>query len=189
MSPLAASLAVVALVAGQGLAQSDAERARERSLLGDARVESLAPYIPSPDPVVQAMLAMAEVGPNDVLYDLGCGDGRIVIAAATRGARGVGVDIDPELILQARRNARASGVEDRVTFLRQDLFDTNLREATVVTLYLLPGVNMKLRPKLLAELPPGARVVSHSFHMGDWAPARTDRVSGARVYLWVVPKR
>jgi SAM-dependent methyltransferase len=186
---LAVSLFAVGLAPASTLAQSEAERARERALLGDEPIESHAPYVPTPDAVVSAMLEMADVGPDDVVYDLGSGDGRIVIAAALKGARAVGVDIDPEQILQARRKARAAGVEDRVTFLRQDLFDTDLAHATVVTLYLLPGVNMKLRPKLLDELRPGARVVSHSFHMGDWAPYRTDRVEGSRVFLWIVPTR
>jgi SAM-dependent methyltransferase len=168
--------------------QTEAERARERAAVApDAPVAPDVPYVATPEAVVMGMLDLAQVGPGDVLYDLGSGDGRIVIAAARRGARTVGVEIDPDLVLQSRASARAAGVEDRATFVRQDLFETDFSEATVVTLYLLPGLNMKLRPKLLAELPPGARIVSHTFHMGDWAPARTARAGGARLFLWIVP--
>jgi SAM-dependent methyltransferase len=147
------------------------------------------PYVPSPDGVVTKMLEMAKVGPKDVVYDLGSGDGRIVIAAAKKGARAVGVDIDPERIAESNANARSAGVTRRVKFIEQNLFDTDFREASVVTLYLLPGVNMKLRPKLLTQLRPGTRIVSHSFNMGDWKPAQTAEVDGANVYLWIVPPR
>ena len=147
------------------------------------------PYVPSPDAVVSKMLEMAKVGPKDVVYDLGSGDGRIVIAAARKGARAVGVDIDPERIKESNENARSAGVTKRVKFVQQNLFDTDFREASVVTLYLLPGVNMKLRPKLLTQLRPGTRIVSHSFNMGDWKPARSEVVDGANVYLWIVPPR
>jgi len=142
--------------------------------------------------VVMQMLRVAEVGPGDVVYDLGCGDGRIVIVAAERfGARAVGVDLDPELLRQARQNAVKAGVADRVTFREQDLFATDLREATVVALYLSPEVNLKLRPKLLRELRPGSRIVSHEYDLGDWLPERTVLVPLAerahRVFLWRVP--
>ena len=147
------------------------------------------PYVPSPDAVVTKMLEMANVGPKDVVYDLGSGDGRIVIAAAKKGARAVGVDIDPERIRESNENARSAGVTKRVKFIEQNLFATDFREASVVTLYLLPGVNMKLRPKLLTELRPGTRIVSHSFNMGDWKPAQSAVVDGANVYLWIVPPR
>jgi SAM-dependent methyltransferase len=147
------------------------------------------PYVPSPDAVVTKMLEMAKVGPKDVVYDLGSGDGRIVIAAARKGARAVGVDIDPERIRESNDNARSAGVAKRVKFIEQNLFDTDFREASVVTLYLLPGVNLKLRPKLLTQLRPGTRIVSHSFNMGDWKPAQTAEVDGANVYLWIVPPR
>ncbi len=147
------------------------------------------PYVPSPDGVVTKMLEMAKVGPQDVVYDLGSGDGRIVIAAAKKGARAIGVDIDPERIAESNANARSAGVTRRVKFIEQNLFDTDFREASVVTLYLLPGVNMKLRPKLLTQLRPGTRIVSHSFNMGDWKPAQTAEVDGANVYLWIVPPR
>jgi ribosomal protein L11 methylase PrmA len=135
------------------------------------------------------MLRLAEVGPGDVVYDLGCGDGRIVIEAARMGARGVGVDLDPVRIREARENARAAGVEDRVELRVGDLFETDVRPATVVALFLWPHVNLKLRPRLLAELRPGARVVSYWHDMGEWKPARTVEAGRARVYLWVVPER
>lgn len=147
-----------------------------------------APYLPSPRATVDEMLRLADVGPSDVVYDLGAGDGRVVIAAAAKfGARGVGVEIDAQLVEQARRNAQRAGVADRVRFLAQDLFATDLREATVVALYLSPNLNEKLRPRLLA-LAPGTRVVSHSSAMGDWRP---DRKTSIRkdVLLWVVPAR
>jgi SAM-dependent methyltransferase len=143
--------------------------------------------------VVRAMLDAAKVGPGDVVYDLGCGDGRIVITAAQRyGARGVGVDLDPERIREARDNAASAGVTDRVTFVQQDLFATDISAATVVALYLSPEINLRLRPKLLRELRPGSRVVSHQFDMGDWQPERTLQVAVAgasrRVFLWRIPE-
>ncbi|HET9734957.1 MAG TPA: methyltransferase domain-containing protein [Burkholderiales bacterium] len=147
-----------------------------------------APFIPSPPSTVDEMLRLAAVGPGDIVYDLGAGDGRVVIAAAKKfGARGVGVEIDERLIAQARRNAEQAGVADRVRFLEQDLFKTDLREATVVALYLSPNLNEKLRPALLT-LAPGTRVVSHASGMGGWRP---DRKTSIRkdVLLWIVPAR
>jgi SAM-dependent methyltransferase len=145
-------------------------------------------YVPTPPEVVAEMLKVANVTKNDVVYDLGSGDGRIVITAAKeRGARGVGIDIDPERIREANENARAAGVTDKVKFLQQDLFETDFREATVVTLYLLPSLNVKLRPKLFKDLRPGTRIVSHSFDMGDWKPDQTIDVDGRTVYYWVIP--
>jgi SAM-dependent methyltransferase len=149
-----------------------------------------APYVTTPPEVVTAMLKAAEVKPGDLVYDLGCGDGRIVIAAAREfGARGVGVDLYREHIADAQRKAREAGVAERVEFRQQDLFDADLRPATVVTLYLLPEVNLELRPKLLRELRPGARVVSHAFDFGDWKPDRQFEVNGEKVFLWVIPGR
>ena len=146
------------------------------------------PYVPTPEPVVNAMLKLAQVRRGDVLYDLGSGDGRIVIAAAKRyGVRGTGVDIDPQRIREANDNARKAGVAGRVRFLNQDLFAIDFSEATVVTLYLLPRINLQLRPKLLAELRPGTRIVSHGFDMGDWQPERTAEVGSSTIYLWIVP--
>ncbi|HEX8216994.1 MAG TPA: class I SAM-dependent methyltransferase, partial [Allosphingosinicella sp.] len=128
------------------------------------------PYVPTPMRVVDRMLEMAEVGPSDYLIDLGSGDGRIPVAAARRGARALGVDIDPMRIGEAHAAARLAGVETRARFRRQDLFETPLREASVVTMYLLPDVNLRLRPRILTELRPGTRVLSHNFTMGDWRP-------------------
>jgi 2-polyprenyl-3-methyl-5-hydroxy-6-metoxy-1,4-benzoquinol methylase len=147
------------------------------------------PYVPTPQPVVDAMLQMAQVKSNDILYDLGSGDGRIPITAAQKfKTRSVGIDINPQRIQEANANAQKAGVTDRVEFRQQDLFETDLRNATVVTLYLLPDINLKLRPKLLKELKPGTRIVSHAFDMGDWKPQRVQQVDGKTIYLWVVPK-
>ena len=147
-------------------------------------------YLPTPPKVVDAMLEMAKVRKGDVLYDLGSGDGRIPIAAAKKyGVRAVGVDIDPVRIKEARANAAAAGVTDRVTFRQEDLFKTEISGASVVTLYLLSSLNEKLRPRLLAELKPGTRIVSHAFRMGDWEPEKTRDVEGRTIYLWTVPPR
>lgn len=146
------------------------------------------PYVPTPEPVVDAMLKVAKVGKNDVLLDLGSGDGRIPITAAKRfGTRGFGVDIDPERIQEANANAKKEGVTDLVQFAQQDLFKTDLTKATVITLYLLPRINLQLRPQLL-KLKPGTRIVSHAFDMGDWKPDQTVSVNGTNVYFWTVPK-
>ena len=146
------------------------------------------PYVKSSNAIVDAMLKLAGVKKTDVVYDLGCGDGRIVIAAAKDyGARGVGIDINPEVIQEARSNARKAGVESLVKFEENDLFASDIRNATVVTLYLLPNVNLRLRPKLLKDLKPGTRVVSHSFAMGDWKPDKEEVVEGGVVYLWTIP--
>lgn len=147
---------------------------------------SEAPYVPSPVSTVDEMLRLAGLGPADVVYDLGAGDGRVVIAAASKfGARGVGVEIDGELVAMARANAARAGVADRVRFLQQDMFKTDLREATVVALYLSPNFNLQLRPALLA-LRPGTRIVSHSSGMGDWRPDRSTAIR-KDVLLWIVP--
>ena len=146
-------------------------------------------YVPTPRPVVGAMLRLARVRREDVVYDLGCGDGRIVIAAAKEyGARGVGIDIDPERIAEAKANAQAAGVAKRVTFRTEDLFATEIAEATVVTLYLWPWINLKLRPRLLEELRPGTRIVSHYHDMGDWPPQKQIEVEGHQIYFWTVPE-
>jgi ribosomal protein L11 methylase PrmA len=146
--------------------------------------------VPTPPEVVDAMLKTARVTNNDLLYDLGCGDGRIVIAAAKEyGARGVGIDIDPTRIKEAEANAAAAGVAGRVKFIQADLFETDLRPATVVTLYLLESLNLKLQPKLVTELMPGTRVVSHAFSMGPWTPDEELNVNGRRVYLWTIPPK
>jgi ribosomal protein L11 methylase PrmA len=148
------------------------------------------PYVPTREEVVAGMLSLAGVKKGDVIYDLGCGDGRIVITAAQKfGTRGVGIDIDPVRIKEAQDNAQKAGVTDRVKFIEQDLFDAKIADATVVTLYLLPSVNLKLRPKLLRDLKPGTRIVSHSFDMGDWKPEKEVNVDGERIYFWTVPTK
>ena len=145
-------------------------------------------FVPTPQEVVDAMLKLAKVTKNDVVYDLGSGDGRIPITAAkTYGARGVGIDIDPQRIKEATENLKTSGMGDRVKFLNQDLFTTDISEATVVTLYLLPSLNLKLLPKLNKELKPGTRIVSHAFDMGDAKPIETLNVNGRTVYFWTTP--
>ncbi len=146
-------------------------------------------YVPTPQPIVDAMLQLAQVNSNDLIYDLGSGDGRIPITAARRyGARGVGIDLNPERIQEANANLKRSGVGNNVEFRQQDLFETDLSKASVVTLYLLPEVMTKLRPKLLQELRPGTRIVSHAFDMGDWKPQQVQEVDGRTIYLWVVPE-
>ena len=157
------------------------------------------PYVPTTETAVKAMLDLAQVKSSDIVYDLGCGDGRIVIAAAkSYGARGVGIDIDPVRIREAKKNANQAGVESRVEFREQDLFQANFREATVVTLFLLPSINKRLLPQLQA-LKPGTRIVSNTFEIGDWKPAREivvkddaddDYYFGSRrLLLWIVPER
>jgi len=145
-------------------------------------------FVPTPQEVVDAMLKLAKVTKNDVIYDLGSGDGRIPITAAkTYGARGVGIDIDPQRIREANENLKIAGVGDRVKFLNQDLFTTDISEATVVTLYLLPSLNLRLIPKLNSQLKPGTRIVSHSFDMGSAKPLETLNVNGRTIYFWTTP--
>lgn len=146
-------------------------------------------YVPTPQVVVDEMLTLAKVTGKDVIYDLGSGDGRIPITAAKKfGTRGVGIDINPKRVREAKENAKKAGVTDKVEFRQQDLFKSDFSEATVVTLYLLPALNVKLRPQLL-KLKPGTRIVSHDFDMGDWKPDRTVRTKeGSNIYLWTVPK-
>lgn len=145
------------------------------------------PYVPTPQPIVDKMLEMGKVGRNDRLFDLGCGDGRIVVTAAKLGARGVGIDINPERIREAKQNAQDAGVSDRVEFRVGDLFESDFSQATVVTLYLLPAINQKLRPQLWRQLKVGTRVVSHDFDMGEeWPPERTERVGNKTLYAWTI---
>lgn len=147
-------------------------------------------YVPTPEAVVEAMLQVANVGKNDIVYDLGCGDGRIPVTAAKKyGATGVGIDIDPQRIKEAKENVAKNNVGDKVTIVQGDLFEQDLSKATVVTLYLLPSLNVKLMPKLMRELKPGTRVVSHAFDMGDWKPEKELDVEGRKVYFWTIPKR
>lgn len=178
---------LAALASAMALTGATCRAPDDGTSAGASSVRSLdVPYEPTPPAVVEAMLDLAGVGPDDVVYDLGCGDGRIVVAAARRGARSVGVDLDPERIAEARENARSAGVADRVTLVQGDLFDADVRDASVVMLYLWPHVNLRLRPRLLEQLRPGARVVSHSHDMGDWRPTRTVKVGGSTLHLWVI---
>lgn len=164
------------------------------ALLGAGMVRALAqdrtpevPYLPTPQEVVDGMLKLAGVHTGDTLIDLGCGDGRIVVTAAKRyGVQATGIDIDPERIADAKENADKNGVTDKVRFIQGDLFETDLSKANVVTLYLLPSINMRLRPKLWKELKPGTRVVSHAFDMEDWQPDRKVEVNGRTVYMWTL---
>ena len=147
-------------------------------------------FVPTEQAVVDEMLSMANLSKDSVVYDLGCGDGRIVITAATRyGARGVGIDIDPDRIRESRENAKAAGVLGRVRFIQGDLFQTDFHEATAVMLYLLSSLNVRLRPILLRQLKPGTPVVSHDFMMGDWQPDEISSMNGAAIFLWIVPAR
>ena len=147
-------------------------------------------FVPTPQEVVDEMLRLANVKKGDVLYDLGSGDGRIPITAARKyGVRGIGIDIDPARIAEANENAKRNGVTDLVKFRQEDLFKSDFREATVVTLYLLPDLNEKLRPKLWAELKPGTRIVSHQFEMGKWKPEKVVEMNGRTIYFWTIPER
>lgn len=183
---LAAAAAVAALLLAAGpAAPASAQRTAART--PDVH------FVPTRMEVVRAMLGVAGVGPEDTVYDLGSGDGRIVVTAAARArARGVGIDIDPERVAEGRRNADSAGVADRVTFRQADLFETDLRPATVVTLYLLPSLNLRLIPKLYRELRPGTRIVSHAFDMGDWKADSAFEVPGEsggtfNVFYWLLP--
>ncbi|MBC8118323.1 MAG: class I SAM-dependent methyltransferase [Burkholderiaceae bacterium] len=148
------------------------------------------PYVPTPIAVVDAMLDLAKVTSSDTVYDLGCGDGRIVVRAATRfGCRGVGVDLNPERVKEAKQNAAKAAVTELTRFEVGDVFDFDFSPASVVTMYLLPSVNLKLRPRLQKELKPGTRIVSHDFHMGDWPAQITREVGRSRIYLWTIPAR
>ena len=187
---LAACAGFALLVLGVSLAAPQSERKRQFDV----------PYVPTTAEAVQAMLKLADVKKADIVYDLGCGDGRIVIAAAkTYGARGVGIDIDPDRIREAKENAKKAGVENLVCFEENDLFQSDFREATVVTLFLLRSIHLKLRPKLLQELKPGTRVVSNTFDMGDWRPDKEQLLPGVdddeaaylshKFFLWTIPQR
>jgi SAM-dependent methyltransferase len=170
------------------LARRDILAASLLPLLGGFAAPELdIPFVPTPHTLVEKMLDLAQVGPSDYLIDLGCGDGRIAVAAARRGARALGVDLDPLRIEEAAAAARIAGVEAHVRFRRQDLFRTPIYDATVIALYLLPRINLQLRPRLLTELRPGARIVSHAFDMGDWRAEAEERQDNRRILLWIVP--
>ena len=182
MKLLAAALLLVCAAATATAAEETATRPKRKLDVW---------YVPTPHEIVDRMLDVAKVRTGDVVYDLGCGDGRMVIAAAQKfGTRGVGVDLDPARIREARANAKQAGVDGLVTFQVGDMFQTDIREATVVMLYLLPELNRRLKPKLFAELRPGARVVSHDWDMGrDWPPDGYVKLGGDGIYLWIMPER
>jgi hypothetical protein len=192
------SLSPISLLHPPVIAQDDAESMRvipshSKSRLDDkllAQTPQLdVPYFSTPPTVIDEMLRLANLKQDDVLYDLGSGDGRIVIAAAQKyGVRGVGIELDPQRIQEANENARRAGVSDRVRFIQQDLFQADFSQATVVTIYLLPSINLKLRPKLLRELKPGTRVISHAFDMGKWRPEEVVELEGRSIYYWVIPQ-
>lgn len=179
-TPIVAAAAIaltVSVAATMALAQSDNARPDVH-------------YVPTPQQVVDRMLELAKIQPTDFLIDLGSGDGRIPITAAKRyGIKALGIDIDPQRIEEANANAKKEGVTDKVTFRRENLFETDIGKANVITLYLLERLNQKLRPRLLAELAPGSRVVSHAFSMGDWKPEVHEKVDGRDVYLWIIPPK
>jgi len=178
------ALGLVAVLAATPSALANAQEAATATRRPDVI------YVPTPEEVVDAMLQVAKVTKNDVVYDLGTGDGRIPVTAAKKyGARGVGIDIDPQRIKDANENVQKNGVGDKVRIIQGDLFETNISEATVVTLYLLPSLNQKLMPKLMKELKPGTRIVSHAFDMGDWKPEQELDVNGRKVYFWTIPKK
>lgn len=213
---LLASVSVVSLgvVGCTQKAENNLQAPRTETKAQSIQCQLDVPYLPTPQVVVEEMLKLAQVKGDDVLYDLGSGDGRIVITAAQKlGTRGVGVEMDPQRIQEANENAQKASVDDRVQFVQQDLFQTDLSKATVVTLYLLPDLNLKLRSRLLSQLKPGTRIVSHEFDMGEWKPQRVVVVQGPQqgeemlyrdescytrlvpapqrkhtLYYWVVPK-
>lgn len=186
---LVAAMAVTLVTSVTGAPQLRAELPPLAQQPASPTVEPDVVFIPTPQPVVDAMLDLAEVKSSDVVYDLGSGDGRIVITAAKRfGARGVGIDIDPDLVKRATANAVAAGVADRVRFETGNVFTGDIHDATVVTLYLLQSLNERLRPKLVRELKPGTRIVSHVFNMGpEWPPLKSIRVDGHPINFWTIP--
>ena len=151
--------------------------------------KKIVPFVPSPQIVVDKMIELGGVKKGDVVYDLGSGDGRIVIAAAKKGARAVGFEIDPDLVGESRANIQKAGVQEMAEIRNQDILTVDLSAASVITMYLLPDVNLKLRPNLLSQLKPGSRVVSHSFDMGDWKPDKVERVDGRTIYFWTIPAK
>jgi SAM-dependent methyltransferase len=155
----------------------------------DLESKKIVPFVPTPQEVVDTMIDLAGVKKGDVVYDLGSGDGRIVITAAKKGARAVGFDVDGDLVKESRENIRKAGVQEFAEIRQQDILTVDLSGASVVTMYLLPDVNLKLKPHILSQMKPGSRVVSHAFDMGDWKPDKTERVDGRTIYLWTVPAK
>ncbi|MGE3989059.1 SAM-dependent methyltransferase [Pseudorhodoplanes sp.] len=174
--------AIYALTVAAGLAAASAVHAQQ-----EPRLDVI--YVPTPQEVVDRMLALAKVGPGDYMIDFGCGDGRMVVTAAKLGARGYGVDINPQRIKEANENAARAGVTDKVEFKIANLFEQDLSKADVMAMYLLPDINLRLRPKILDTMKPGTRIVSHAFDMGDWKPEVEEKVDGRNVYFWIVPAK
>ena len=177
-----------------GVTLSSFQYARCGTFVGIANAQDLeskkiVPFVPTPQEVVDKMIELAGVKKGDVVYDLGSGDGRIVITAAKKGARAVGFDVDGDLVKESRENIRKADLEKSAEIKQQDILTVDLSPATVVTMYLLPDVNLKLKPNLLKQLKPGSRVVSHAFDMGDWKPDKTERVNGRTIYLWTIPAK
>ncbi|HET8646247.1 MAG TPA: class I SAM-dependent methyltransferase [Vicinamibacteria bacterium] len=190
MAPWKSLSALSLLLAGGPLAVPARAQAPAPAPPTTAEVKKDVPYVPTPQAVVDRMIALAEVKEGDLVYDLGCGDGRIVIAAVKKpGVRGVCVDIDPARIAESRTNAEAAGVSNHIRFVEGDIFTIPFADATVVTMYLLPSVNMRLRPRLLNELRPGTRIVSHAFDLGDWKAEQQVVEQGSMIYRWTVPPR
>ena len=155
----------------------------------DLESKKIVPFVPTPQEVVDKMIELAGVKKGDVVYDLGSGDGRIVITAAKKGAKAVGFDVDGDLVKESRANIQKAGVQDSAEIKHQDILTVDLSPASVITMYLLPDVNLKLRPHILSQMKPGSRIVSHAFDMGDWKPEKTERVNGRTIYLWIVPAK
>ena len=175
------------LVAAGSLKTIDSVLSPRDAQAQDFESKKIVPFVPSPQDVVDKMIELAGVKPGDVVYDLGSGDGRIVIAAAKKGAKAVGFDIDGDLVRESRANIQKAGVQNSAEIRQQDILTVDLSGASVVTMYLLPDVNLKLKPHLLSMLKPGSRVVSHAFDMGDWKPDKVERVNGRTIYLWTIP--
>lgn len=178
ISPLLFFLLALVCLSAAGVAQA------QDSIFENKKI---VPFVPSPQAVVDRMIEIGGVKPGDLVYDLGSGDGRIVIAAAQTGAQAIGFEIDGDLIKESRANIQKAGVQARAEIRDQDLLTVDFSAATVVTMYLLPDVNLKLRPNLLAQLKPGSRVVSHAFDMGDWPPDKQEQALGRNIYLWTIP--
>lgn len=151
--------------------------------------KKIVPFVPTPQEVVDKMIELGGVKKGDTVYDLGSGDGRIVITAAKKGARAVGFEIDGDLVKESRQNIQKAGVENLAEIRQQDILTVDLSPVSVVTMYLLPDVNLKLRPNVLSQMKPGSRVVSHAFDMGDWKPDKTEKIDGRTIYLWIVPAK
>jgi SAM-dependent methyltransferase len=188
---LSFAFAVVAVFASAGIAlfQSNPLWAQTSAQTQNLESKKIVPFVPTPQEVVDKMVELAGVKKGDTVYDLGSGDGRIVITAAKKGARAVGFEIDGDLVKESRENIRKAGVQNSAEIRQQDILTVDLSPASVVTMYLLPDVNLKLKPKLLSQLKPGSRVVSHAFDMGDWQPDKTERVNGRTIYLWTIPAK